>query len=74
MFNPHSKWRDQQKERAGILFREYPQLKTGYDLSMLVRACYDHSASIPDAQEKLQTGYRKIEEQPNPSECMNRQF
>ncbi len=39
LFKPHSKWKDQQKERAGILFREYPPLKVGYDLSMLFRAC-----------------------------------
>ncbi len=62
LFKPHSKWRNQQKERAGILFREYPQLKTGYDLSMMFRSCYENSASIPDAKEKLQPWYRKIEE------------
>ncbi len=64
LFKPHSKWRDQQKERAGILFREYPQLKLGYDLSMLFRSCYEHSTSIPEAKEKLNVWYRKIEEKP----------
>ena len=62
LFKSHSKWRDQQKERAGILFREYPALKLGYDLSMLFRACYEHSTSIPEASEKLQAWYRKVEE------------
>ena len=47
LFKPQSKWRDQQKERAVILFRKYPQLKLGYDLSMMFRACYEYSASIP---------------------------
>ena len=29
---------------------------------MMFRSCYEHSSSIPDAKEKLQTWYRKIEE------------
>ncbi len=62
MFKPQSKWKTQQTERAGILFREYPQLKRGYDLSMMFRACYEHSTSIPEAREKLQAWYRKVEE------------
>ena len=62
LFKPQSKWRDQQKERAVILFRKYPQLKLGYDLSMMFRACYEYSASIPEAKEKLQAWYRKVEE------------
>jgi len=62
LVRPHSKWHDQQKERAGILFREYPQLKIAYDLSMLFRSCYEQSPSIPEAKEKLQSWHRKIEE------------
>ena len=62
LFKPQSKWHAQQKERAGILFQHYPQLKLGYDLSMIFRACYEHSTSIPEAREKLQAWYRKIEE------------
>jgi transposase len=62
LFKPQSKWHDQQKERAGILFQQYPQLKLGYDLSMMFRACYEHSTSIPEAREKLQAWYRKVEE------------
>ena len=62
LFKPHSKWHDQQKERAGILFQKYPQLKIAYDLSMMFRSCYEHSTSIPEAKEKLHAWYRKIEE------------
>ena len=61
LFKPQSKWKDQQKARAGILFQHYPQLKLGYDLSMMFRACYEHSTSIPEAREKLQAWYRKVE-------------
>lgn len=59
---PSSKWKTQQTERAGILFRKYPQLKLGDDLSMMFRACYEYSTSIPEASEKLQAWYRKVEE------------
>ncbi len=45
-----------------ILCRKYPQIKLGYDLSMMFRACDEHSTSIPDSQEKLQAWYRKVEE------------
>ena len=62
LFKPSSKWKPQQSERAAILFRKYPQLKLGYDLSMMFRACYEHSTSIPEAREKLQAWYRKVEE------------
>jgi transposase len=62
LFKPQSKWKTQQTERAGILFREYPQLRVGYNLSMMFRACYEHSTSIPEAREKLQAWYRKVEE------------
>lgn len=62
LFKPQSKWKNQQAERAAILFRQYPQLKCGYDLSMMFRACYEHSTSIPEAREKLQAWYRKVEE------------
>jgi len=62
LFKPQSKWKTQQTERAGILFREYPQLKVGYNLSRMVRACDEHSTSIPEAREKLQAWDRKVEE------------
>lgn len=62
LFKPHSKWHDRRKERAGILFRKYPQLKMAYDLSMMFRSCYEHSISLAEAREKLQAWYRKIEE------------
>jgi len=62
LFKPSSKWKTQQTERAAILFQQYPQLKRGYDLSMMFRACYEHSTSIPAAREKLQAWYRKVEE------------
>ena len=62
LFKPSSKWRKQQKERAEILFKEYPELETAYNLSMMLRSVYEHSRSIPEAQEKLCNWYQKVEE------------
>ena len=62
LFKPPSTWKDQQQERAAILFREYPKLKEAYDLSMMFRACYEHSHTISEAKETLQAWYQKVEE------------
>lgn len=62
LFKSSSKWLKQQEERAKILFREYPELETAYNLSMMFRSCYEHSHSIPEAQEKLKNWYKKVDE------------
>jgi len=63
LFKPQSQWYDQQKARATILFREYPTLKTAYELSMMFRACYEYSKTRPEAKEKLTHWYQKVAEQ-----------
>jgi len=62
LFKPKGDRNDQQQERSAILFREYPLLKTAYDLSMMFRGTYEHSTTIAEARAKLQAWYRKIEE------------
>lgn len=62
LFKPQNKWERQQKERAVILFREYPLLEEAYRLSMMFRSCYEHSRTMAEAREKFQTWYRKVEE------------
>ena len=63
LFKPQSQWYAQQKERATLLFREYPTLKTAYELSMMFRACYEYSTTQSEAKEKLTHWYQKVEEQ-----------
>ena len=63
LFKPQSQWYDQQKACATILFREYPTLKTAYELSMMFRACYEYSTTQSEAKEKLTHWYQKVEEQ-----------
>ena len=62
LFKPQSKWHESQQKRSAILFREFPQLKNAYDLSMMFRGCYEHSHSIAEAKESFEKWYRKVEE------------
>jgi transposase len=62
LFKPSSKWHDQQKARATILFREFPELKEAYDLSMMFRSIYEHSSSKEEAGSKLKLWYKKVRE------------
>jgi len=62
LYRPQSKWSDSQKERSGILFREFPELKKGYELSMMFRSFYEHSKTHEEGKEKLDNWYKKTEE------------
>lgn len=62
LFKPQSKWTDSQKERAKILFDEFPQLKEGYELSMIFRSFYEYSKTKEDAKTKLNQWHEKVEE------------
>ncbi len=62
LFKPQSKWTDSQKERAAILFAEFPELKEGYDLSMMFRSFYEYSKTKEEAKNKLKAWYTKVEE------------
>jgi transposase len=62
LFKPQSQWYNQQKARAAILFREYPPLKTAYELSMMFRAVYEYSATQSEAKAKLTHWYQKVQE------------
>ncbi|MFA5806456.1 MAG: transposase, partial [Melioribacteraceae bacterium] len=42
LYKPSSRWTKTQKQRAEILFREYPQISEAYHLSMYFRNCYEY--------------------------------
>jgi transposase len=42
LFKPSNKWTETQKQRAEILFKEYPELLESYNFSMYFRNCYEH--------------------------------
>lgn len=62
LFKPKSKWTNSQKERATILFREFPDLEIGYTLSMQLRSIYEHCTNRDAAQTKLHTWYVSIKQ------------
>ena len=62
LFKPNSKWTDQQKQRASILFKEYPELETAHNLSMMFRNCYENSNTREEAKTSFDKWHRKIEE------------
>ena len=62
LYKPKSKWSEGQKERSEILFNAFPDLKKGYELSMMFRSTYEYSKTAEEAQKKLDNWYRKVEE------------
>jgi len=42
LYKPSIKWTDTQKQRARILFKEYPEISEAYHLSMYFRNCYEY--------------------------------
>ena len=61
LFTPESRWHEQQRIRADLLFTTYPRLKHAYDLSMLFRSFYEHSMTAETAKQKLDAWYAKVE-------------
>ena len=62
LFKASSKWTDSQKIRAQILFREYPNIKKAYELSMMFRNVYECNKTKVDAKQGLERWYQKIKE------------
>ena len=62
LFKPENKWTESQRERAAVLFQEFPKLKEAYDLSMMFRSYYEHSRTAVEAKEKLNKWYEKVTE------------
>ena len=62
LFKASSKWTQCQEARSIILFREFPEIKKAYELSMFFRSCYEYSTTAEEAKEKLNKWYKKIEE------------
>ncbi|PIZ00477.1 hypothetical protein COY62_02315, partial [bacterium (Candidatus Howlettbacteria) CG_4_10_14_0_8_um_filter_40_9] len=62
LFKPAGKWTEKQKQRSIILFKEFPELKEAYDLSMMFRSFYERSQTKKEAKENLDKWYKKVEE------------
>ena len=62
LFKPKSKWTDRQKERAVILFKEFPELEKGYNLSMCFRNIYETSKTREEAEERFGKWFKIVDE------------
>lgn len=60
LFKPSTKWSESQRERAYILFKEYPEIKKAYDFSMYFRGIFEHSKTREDAQKRFQQWIIKV--------------
>jgi len=60
VFMPQSRWHESQRERATILFKEFPRIKQAYDLSMLFRGCYENASNKVEATILLEQWYAKV--------------
>lgn len=62
LFKPESKWTNSQTQRSIILFKEFPELKKAYDLSMYFRNIFENSKTKEEAKLKFQEWYLQVDE------------
>ena len=62
LFKSADKWSESQRQRAGILFREYPDLKTAYGLSHSLRMIFCKNTIKDAARLAMARWYNKVEE------------
>lgn len=60
LFKPSNKWPESQKQRADILFKEYPEIKKAYDFSMYFRGIFEHANTREDAKERFKQWMIKV--------------
>jgi len=62
LFKSENKWHEQQQKRSVLLFQEFPELRSAYELSMMFRNCYESSHSIEEAEVSFGKWFQKVEE------------
>lgn len=60
LFKSPGFWTESQKIRATILFKEFPNIKHAYNLSMQFRSWYEQNTNKEQAKENLQKWYQKV--------------
>ena len=56
------KWTDTQKERVGILFREFPDIKTAFSLTHSLKIIFSQRCTKEQGAESLRSWYTKVGE------------
>lgn len=62
LFKSANKWTERQKQRAEILFEEYPDLKTAYSLSHSLRMIFSKNTIKDAARLSMARWYNKVEQ------------
>lgn len=62
LFKSSRNWTVNQKNRAAILFEQFPEIKNAYELSMMFRSFYEYNRNQFDAKKSLDKWYEKIKE------------
>jgi transposase len=62
LFKSANNWTDRQKERASILFEEYPDIKTAYGLCHSLRMIFSKNTVKDAARLSMARWYNKVEE------------
>lgn len=62
LFKSADKWTDRQKQRAKILFNEYPDIKKAYGLAHSLRMIFSKNTAKDAARLSMAKWYRKVEE------------
>ena len=60
LFKSSENWTERQKERAAIMFREFPKLHEAYRISMHFRGIYHHAKSVTDGRRRLRRWYKSV--------------
>ena len=63
LFKSENNWTSSQKTRSEILFKEFPNIKHAYNLSMMFRSFYETNTNKDQAKESLEKWYQKITEE-----------
>lgn len=61
LFKSSSKWVERQRERAVILFEQFPELQTAYNLTMCFRGIYETSKTQEEAQRRFQEWFQQVD-------------
>lgn len=62
LFKPSTKWTESQRERAALLFEKYPELKKGYDLTMMFRGIFETTKIHKKAKQRMENWFQKVSE------------
>lgn len=62
LFKSANKWTERQKQRAAILFKEYPDIKKAYGLSHSLRLIFSKNTIKDAARLSMARWYNKVEE------------